>query len=100
MLSVVTDASTTTKARVNGKAAKEDADSLGVDVCILPSSLSHLYLLREPSTGNPPSKEEEQEQEQLYKRPNPTNHSSLQPPSPQACRRLSPLSHSLTYRPS
>jgi hypothetical protein len=34
MLSVATDASTTNKPRVNGKAAKEDPDSVGVDVCL------------------------------------------------------------------
>jgi hypothetical protein len=34
MLSIATDApNTTTKSRVNGKAVKEDADSVGVDVC-------------------------------------------------------------------
>lgn len=32
MLSVATEASTATKAKVNGKAAKEDGDSVGVDV--------------------------------------------------------------------
>lgn len=108
MLSVVTDASTTSKARVNGKAAKEDADSLGVDVCILVSLYPclYLYLLRKPTAGNPPLKWKKKK-----KKNNPTTHPfpSLpqiipfyNPSSPQACKRLSPpsLTHSLTHIPT
>lgn len=42
MLSVATDASTTatSKPRVNGKTAKEENDSVGIDVCVITS----LYL--------------------------------------------------------